>query len=205
MEFTKDFMYSNSGCYEEKKLNCCSFMKLEIITLNDIVDSEIPLKDKFWFCCKKVFNKKMNQAIAIAVAECVLPIYERIFPDNMQPRIAIIAAKSYDIDKDYNNLEKIAAMDAASDSLFVSHAPAAAAAAASASYAAAASYAVAVVASYAADAASYSVDAATDYTVDAADYAADAASYAVDAAKKDNDENFTNSLFKILKDATICY
>ena len=94
-EFTREEMIANKGCYSLEQLNQCSFMQNEEISLFDILDSEIPLKDKFWFCCKKVFTKEQNQLISITVAENVLDIYEIKYPGNKTPREAIQAAKDY--------------------------------------------------------------------------------------------------------------
>jgi hypothetical protein len=93
--FTKDFMRENCGCYSIAELEACSFMKNDEISLQSILQSEIPLKDKFWFLCYKLATKEENQEMAIRVAEIVLPIYERIYPDNKTPREAIEAAKQY--------------------------------------------------------------------------------------------------------------
>ena len=93
--FTKEFMEANCGCYSMEQLAECSFMKLPEITLESIIHSEIRLKDKFWFICKKLATKEENQQIAIRCAEIVLPIYEKRYPENKAPREAIEAAKSY--------------------------------------------------------------------------------------------------------------
>ena len=52
-EFTKEYMLENKGCYSEEQINATSFMKLESITIESIIESEISLKDKFWFVIKK--------------------------------------------------------------------------------------------------------------------------------------------------------
>ena len=94
-EFTKEFMLNNCGCYSEKDLMNCSFMNSENILLKSILESEIPLKDKYWFLCRKVADKKQNQEISIMVAEIVLPIFEKKYPDDKIPFEAIQAAKQY--------------------------------------------------------------------------------------------------------------
>ena len=95
--FSKKFMQDNCGCYKEEngKLESMVLKGREEITYQDILDSEIPLRDKYWFFCKKVFSKKQNQQISIQVAECVLPIYEAKHPDNKSPREAIEVAKLF--------------------------------------------------------------------------------------------------------------
>ena len=165
-QFTKDFMIANSGCYDEQKLLSLSFMRNEDITLKSIVESEIPLRDKFWFVCKKLATKEENQQITINVAEIVLPIYEKHYPDNKAPREAIEAAKQYIAG--HISLETL-----------LSKRRAAAVYAVYAVNAVDAAYA----AVYAADAAAavYAAYAAAVYAVNAVDTAVNAA-YAVDAA-----------------------
>ena len=48
-EFTKVEMYNLKGCYSKEELNKCSFMVKDNISIIEILDSEIPLKDKSWF------------------------------------------------------------------------------------------------------------------------------------------------------------
>lgn len=95
--FTHEFMQDNCGCYSEEpgKLESCSFMSSDPVTLVAILDSEIPLKDKYWFVCKKLATKEQNQQIAITVSEMVLPIWEAKHPDDKRPHEAIEAAKQY--------------------------------------------------------------------------------------------------------------
>jgi hypothetical protein len=188
-EFTKEYMLLNRGCYSKEQLLSCSFMKRQMtvnevkinypnhalqeiplitnenITLESIINSEISLKDKYWFVCNILASKEQNQQIAIGVAEIVLEIYENKYPNSKAPREAIQAAKDYlkgIINLDELNVKKSAAY-----------------ASAAAAYATAAYYAAAA----AATAADYAAAAAT-----AADYAAaaavSAAYYAADAAKK---------------------
>jgi len=93
--FTKQFMQDHCGCYSLSKLSACSFMNSEPISLESILVSKIPFKDKFWFICKQLATKEENQQIAIRLAEIVLPIYERRYPDNKAPREAIEAYKAF--------------------------------------------------------------------------------------------------------------
>jgi hypothetical protein len=93
--FTKEYMQLNCGCYSQGQLMNCSFMKSDTITLESIVNSEIPLKYKYWFVCRKVATTEQNQKIAIDVAEMVLPIYEKAYPNDKRPHEAIQAAKQY--------------------------------------------------------------------------------------------------------------
>lgn len=147
--FTVKFMRENCGCYNSSdyidpyaKLRHCSFMAdPESITLEKIIRSEIPLKDKYWFVCKKLATKSENQQIAIMVAEIVLPIYERRYPDNRAPREAIEAAKQYisgHISLDKLISKRADAYAAAAAAAWAAAAAAAWAAAAAAAWAAAA-------------------------------------------------------------------
>ena len=157
--FTHDYMEANCGCYLQDELMQCSFMSSEPVTLESILKSEISLKDKYWFVCKKLATKQQNQRIAIAVAEIVLPIYEKRYPDNRAPREAIEAAKEYIAGHiSLETLrEKRAAAYAAADAADDDDAAVAAYAAADAAAAAAAAYAAAASSAYA----SAAVDART--------------------------------------------
>jgi hypothetical protein len=50
-EFTIEFMEANCGCHTPEQLHSLSFMKESPITLKKIIQSEISLKDKYWFVC----------------------------------------------------------------------------------------------------------------------------------------------------------
>lgn len=95
--FTHEYMKENCGCYkyEIEQLMSCSFMKSEPVTLQSIIDSEIPVKDKFWFLCNKVLTKEQNQRIAIELAKSVLHIYENEYPEDKSVRNAIQGAEDY--------------------------------------------------------------------------------------------------------------
>jgi hypothetical protein len=137
-----------------------------------ILDSEISIKDKYWFVCKKLATQAQNQQIAIGVALIVVEIFEEKYPGNKVPRKAIESAQAYL--KGELSLELlIQAKNAATYA-----APAAATAAAYAAYAAAN-------ATYAAYA--YAADAAADAAANAAAYATYATyATAADAAAYDN-------------------
>ena len=165
-EFTRDYMKENCGCYSVEQLVQCSFMKNEIVTLTAILNSEIPLKDKFWFVCKKLLTKEQNQKLAIDVAEMVLPIYEEKYPGDLKVRECIEAAKQ--LLSGHISLEDLLIKRRAADSAYD-------AAAAAAAYAAAAA-----TAGYTAATAGYTD--ATAYAAAAADSAADSAADTADAA-----------------------
>ena len=170
--FTKEFMANNCGCYSLDELNACSFMNQDEITLQSIFESEIPLKDKYWFFCKKVATKDQNKKIAIDLAEMVLPIWEKRYPHDKRPHDAIQTAKQYLAGHISMNELITKRRSAAADAAYAA-AYAATYAAANAAYYAADAAAAASYATAAADAASYATAAA-----DAAYYAADAAAAA---------------------------
>jgi hypothetical protein len=150
-------MYDNCGCYSVSDLEACDFMQSGgDVTLRSIVNSSIRLKDKYWFVCRKLATIDENKAIAIRVAEIVLPIYEKRFPDNKAPREAIAAAGQYnrgEISRSelISRRKNAAAADAAAAAADA-YAAAAAAADAYAAYAAAAAAAAAAADAAAADA-----------------------------------------------------
>lgn len=93
--FTKEFMLSNKGCYSEAHLMQCSFMKTSKITIKSILESDIPMRDKYWFVCKKLLTAEQNRDLAITTAETVLENYEKEYPGNKSPRQCLEAAKDY--------------------------------------------------------------------------------------------------------------
>jgi hypothetical protein len=202
-------MLDNCGCYSQEKLLSCSFMKDEVITNKSILNSEIPLKDKYWFFCKKVLSKEQNQQIAISCSELVLPIYENKYLENKAPREAIEAAKLYitgHISLDELLLKKRAAAAASSaaaafsayaadaaDAAFSAAAASAADAAADAAFSAAAASAA-----DAADAAFFAAAAAVVSVVSVADAAFSVAAASA-AAYAAYDAETKTKLFEILK------
>lgn len=49
LTFTKTFIYKNKGCYTKEKVDKLSFINNKIIIIEDILNSEIPYKDKIYF------------------------------------------------------------------------------------------------------------------------------------------------------------
>ena len=177
-KFTPNEIMSNRGCYERSDVEKLSFINQSEININEILDSEIPIKDKFWFVrnnCK--FTTLQKKLWFIGLAEITLEIYENKYPNNKAPREAIQAAKDY-----LNNL-------ISRDELIIKRKNATAA------------YAVAYDAVYAAAyaAALYAADAADDdaYYAAYAAYAADAA----DAADRETkEERFQLALLVFTKE-----
>ena len=116
-EFTKQEMYNIKGCYSKETLDNCSFMSKDNISLQSILDSEIPLKDKSWFIRNSIqLSDIEKRQFAIGCALVVLPIYENKYPSNDDPRKAIEAAEKYlknEITLQELNIFRKAAADAA--------------------------------------------------------------------------------------------
>lgn len=172
--FTKEYMNNNKGCYDNDKLNACSFMSKSEIDILDILNSEIKLKDKGWFLIRKCeLTLDQKKQLAYDLALVVLPIYEKKYPDDKRVREcleAILKFKNGEIDRN-ELLEKRRAAAAAAYAAYAAAAADYAYAAADAAYAAAAAYAADAAAGFAADAAAYAYDAAA--------YAADADAYKI--------------------------
>lgn len=154
-------MRDNCGCYSQKQLLTCSFMQNGQITLEGIINSEIPLKDKYWFVCKKVFTEDQNKEVAIAVAEIILPVFELKYTKDKRPRECIEAAKlfmsghiSFEQLREKENAAYAAAYAYANANAYAAAAVYAAAYAAASAAVSAAAYAAAA-ASAAASAAAY--------------------------------------------------
>ena len=96
-KYSKKFMQENCGCYSIDHMESIFFKNgNEYITSEDILNSSIPIKDKFWFFCNKANVEKIeNKKMAIKIAELVLPIFEKRYTDKDAPRQAINAAKQY--------------------------------------------------------------------------------------------------------------
>ena len=131
----------------------------------------------------RYMNKKQRVQYAIYAAEQVLDIFEKKYPEDKRPRLAIEAAKNWVKSPTEKNRDAAAAADAAA---YAADAAAYAAAYAAADAAAAAAAYAADAATYAAFAATYAAAAAAAAAYAAADAAAyaaaDAAAYAAYAA-----------------------
>jgi hypothetical protein len=95
--YSFNYMMDNCGCYGKSKTAELFFSENKNdISIENILNSDIPLKDKYWFVVRKTeLTKLEKQTIAIDVAEIVLPIYEKRYPNSKAPREAIEAAKQF--------------------------------------------------------------------------------------------------------------
>jgi hypothetical protein len=144
------------------------FMVQEVITLEDVLRSEIPLKDKQWVIwnnCELSLDE--NKKLALQLAWMVLPIYEKKYPNDNLVKECLEATELFlkgEITINELRKKRYAIADAAD-----------------AAYAADAS-------AYAADASAYASAYAADASADASAYAsayAAAAAYAADAIRND--------------------
>jgi len=178
---------ANFGCYG-KNSDVVKAHTGDIFTIEDVLNSYVPLKDKAWFIRRNCeFTIDEFRQFAIGCALCVLPIYEYKYPKDKVPREAIEAAQAYlkneiSIDELYTKRHAAAA---AAYAAYTTAFAAAAAAAYAAAYAAADDAADAYTTAFAAAAAA--AYAAADDADDAytTAFAADAAAAAADAAAAD--------------------
>ena len=82
-QFTKTEMTTLKGCYSIETLNACSFMKLKQITIESILESEIPLIDKLWFVFASCdIELKDKLLLCFEISKIVLPIYNEQYPND---------------------------------------------------------------------------------------------------------------------------
>ena len=168
--FTKEYIDDNAGCYKgTEKLTALLKSAPQEIIIEDVVHSTIPLKDKFWFVCRKCeLTKKQSVEITVGCAEIVLPIFEEKYPNNKSVRECIEATKLFM--KGYITVEQLLLKRKAA---YADAYAADAYADADAYAASAAGYAAAAAAAYAADAYAYAAAASASAHAAAAAYADD--------------------------------
>ena len=99
-EFTKQEIIDNKGCYDLQQVEKLSFINKDNITLIDILNSEISIKDKRWFLfnkCQLSLNNKKE--LALEMAWCVLPIYESKYPNDTRVKECLQAIKDFNSGK----------------------------------------------------------------------------------------------------------
>jgi hypothetical protein len=164
--FTPDYIRKNKSCYELPQVNRISFIDNPEIHINDILNSEISLKDKGWFLVQKCeLTNKQKADLAHRLAWVVLPIFEAKHPKDKRVRECLDAITQFNAGEITREV-LLNKRDAAADAAAYAAADAAAYAAAYAADAAAADAADAAYAyadAYAADAAAYAAYAAAAY------------------------------------------
>ena len=160
-EFTKEYILKNKGCYETEQIEALSFINQESIKIEDIIGSEMPLKDKGRFLVRKCeLTTKEKAELAYELASVVLPIFEAKRPGDNRVKECLEAIQQFNLGKITRRQLMIKRHDAAAGAGAGTDAAAYAAAAATAG----------------ADAAATGTYDATDATAYAT-YAADAAAY----------------------------
>jgi hypothetical protein len=178
--FSKEYMIENRGCYEEEQVIDLFFRESNNdITIDDILNSEIPIEHKAWFVFRKVDLKNDDKIkLTIGTAKVVLPIFEKEYPTDNRPRMAIEASEKY-LKGEITRDDLLAAESAA--------------------------YAAAYTSAYTAFAAHYAT-CATIHAADANDYTAAYATdtvrtayYAAEYSDKEHNTNYTSQLLDCLK------
>ena len=85
--FTKEDILSNKGCYSKEQVLNLSFINNSEISLVDIMNSEIPIKDKRWFLYNKSdLTLDQKKLLSLKLSWIVLPIYENKYPNDIRVR-----------------------------------------------------------------------------------------------------------------------
>jgi hypothetical protein len=175
-QFNKQDIINNKGCYSLEQVERLSFINKEKINILDIINSEISLKDRFWFVRNKTnLTLSSKKQLALILAEVVLGIYNEKYPNDNRVSNCIQGIKNFN-----NNLISKEELYIIKNNCWSARNDAAANAVIAAADAVIADAADAVIAD-AADAADAAAAAADAVIADAAD-AADAAATYADAA-----------------------
>jgi hypothetical protein len=98
--FSKEEIHENKGCYSHKQVNSLSFINNNIITIKDILKSKISINDKCWFVynnCDLSLDEKRK--LTLKLAWCVLPIYEKEYPNDSRVRDCLQAVEDFNAGK----------------------------------------------------------------------------------------------------------
>jgi len=132
-KYTKKYMLDNKGCYSTEQIGMLSFINKESISINDILDSEISLKDKCrWVVnnCELTDDKKRE--LAFLLAKDVVEIYNKKYPNDKRVSDCIKAIEKYNQGKISMDELKTARAAAANAAYYATYAANAANAAANA-------------------------------------------------------------------------
>lgn len=95
-EFDKEYIIHNKGCYSLEEIEELSFINKKSITINDILKSEIKVRDKGWFLATKCdLNNEQKRDLAYKVAYTVLPIFETKNPNDKRVRECLEAIQLF--------------------------------------------------------------------------------------------------------------
>lgn len=97
-KFTCDELLEKRGCYSESDISnlLIKYGNKEIYSINEILNSDIPVTDKKWFVynnCDLTLEEKKD--LCLQLAWSVLPIYESKYPNNSRVKDCLQAIEDY--------------------------------------------------------------------------------------------------------------
>jgi hypothetical protein len=96
-EFSRQYLIDYCGCYNEEpgKIEGLLGDRTSVI-LEEILESEISLKDKAWFVAHscELSNSEVKQLL-LKLTRIVLPIFEEEYPDDTRVRECLIATEGF--------------------------------------------------------------------------------------------------------------
>jgi hypothetical protein len=94
--FDKAYILSNKGCYERSQVEDLSFINKPEITIMDILNSEMPLKDKGWFVVRKTeLTNDQKADLAYRLALSVAEIFNKKYPNDSRVNDCLQAIQDY--------------------------------------------------------------------------------------------------------------
>jgi len=80
-EYAREYLLENRGCYGFSKAEALSFMSKDVITLKDIVDSDLPRKDVVWHIMHNCFLTDYQKTyLALRAFWILIPVFRELFP-----------------------------------------------------------------------------------------------------------------------------
>lgn len=99
-EFSKEYILKNMDCYKIKQVEALSFINQESIKIEDIINSEMSLRDKGWFLVRKCeLTIKEKAELAYKLASVVLPIFEAKRPGDNRVKECLEAIQQFNLGK----------------------------------------------------------------------------------------------------------
>ena len=93
MLITVDFVMGNFPCPEYTRERVASLLGDGKTLLECLRSDAVPAKDRIWLATRKgACSERVQRLFACWCADQVLPLFERAYPDDDRPRIAIQAA-----------------------------------------------------------------------------------------------------------------
>lgn len=95
-EFDKDYFLMHKGCYSSQQVESTYPVSKTTVSTNEILDSDMPLADKFWIVIKVCeLTNKQKQELVTGVADIVIELFENDYPKVKLPRESIQAVKEF--------------------------------------------------------------------------------------------------------------